>query len=435
MNRRGFKATILALVSAMAITLSGAGAVADDRDKWVDQKEQAESDRAVLEQQLIGLDEDLKELYLKLDDVRREIPLAQGELAAAEAQFASATREYEQVTDQLNAAVAEKDRIDADIKKADDESDRTRTSMAQLAREMYRSGETTSSPLVIAMTAKSTADITKRTAGAQTVAIAQSRAFLSARESVAVEKNHLARQDALTDRIANLQAQAQIAQNAAADAQMMASAKLAELQNLEKTESARAAKVEEVQDEAKQQLIESERAFEEAKRNIARIDEENRQKQLAWQQAQQAQQNTSGGGGSSVQTSGVFGYPLPRAYPVTSPFGYRFHPILGIQKLHAGTDYGAPCGVPALATANGVVTEVSYNSVSGNYVTLNYGLIGGNSYQSMYIHLQGAAVGVGQQVKRGQVVGYVGNTGGSTGCHLHYEFIQNGYSVDGTRFM
>jgi murein DD-endopeptidase MepM/ murein hydrolase activator NlpD len=120
---------------------------------------------------------------------------------------------------------------------------------------------------------------------------------------------------------------------------------------------------------------------------------------------------------------------------VTSGYGYRYHPILGINKLHSGVDYGAPCGVPTLATANGVVTAVSYNPVSGNYVTLNYGLVNGASYQAMYIHLQGAAVSPGQRVSRGQTVGYVGSTGGSTGCHLHYEFLRNGYSVDARNYM
>ncbi|HHT41552.1 MAG TPA: peptidoglycan DD-metalloendopeptidase family protein [Actinomyces sp.] len=429
----GFRATILALISALTIALFGGSALADDRDKWVEQKEQAENDRAVLEQQLIGLDKELQDLYLKLDDVRREIPVAQGELSNAEAELASAQREYEQVTDQLNAAVDEKERIDAEIKKADEESDRTRSSMAQLAREMYRSGETTSSPLVIAMTSKSTADITKRAAGAQTVATAQSRAFSSARESVAVEKNRMARQEALTERIQGLQERAAKAQNLAESARALAAEKLTELEDLEKTETVRAAKVEEVQEEAKRQLEASERAFQEAKKNIARIDEENRRLQQEWQQNQSG--NQGGSGGSSVSTSGVFGYPLPQAYPVTSGYGYRYHPILGIYKLHSGVDYGAPCGVPALATANGVVSEVSYNPVSGNYVTLNYGLINGNSYQAMFIHLQSAAVVPGQRVTRGQTVGYVGSTGGSTGCHLHYEFIRNGYSVDGRNYM
>ena len=135
-------------------------------------------------------------------------------------------------------------------------------------------------------------------------------------------------------------------------------------------------------------------------------------------------------GGSSVVTKGIWGYPLPDLAPVTSPFGMRIHPIQGVKMGHTGVDLGAPCGTPALATHDGIVTVVSYHSLSGNYVMVDYGTINGTSYRAMWLHLSAQTVKEGQHVTKGQQVGLVGTTGSSTGCHLHYEFHVNGVEVD-----
>lgn len=431
MKKRGLKALAVALVSTLSLTLFSVGAVADERDDWVQQQKQAENDRRILQEQLAGLDDELKDLFVKLDDVRKEIPGAKQQLAQAEEQLAAAQREHELVTEQLNAAVEEKDRIDSQIKDATDKSEKTHAAIALLAREVYRSGDASSSPLVLAMTTQSTADITERAAGAQTMAVAQSRALSAAREDLAVEKNRFARQEALTDRIGKLKVKAQKAEDAASSARSLASEKLGTLQELEATESKRANDVKKVQAEAKAQLEASERSFREARANIARIDEENRQKQIEFAQ------NTGGnaGGGGYVATSGILGYPFHTTYPITSPFGYRWHPVYGSYKLHEGIDYGASCGTPAIATANGVVAATAYDYGAGNYVVLNYGLVNGQSLTVWYMHLQGFAVSPGQRVSRGQTVGYVGTTGTSTGCHLHYQVDVNGVPTNPLAFM
>lgn len=434
MKRRGLGAVSVGAV--LALTFTFAGAFADERDDWVSKQNAADNQRAELEEQISGLDEDLQQMYLKLDDVRRNIPEAQGELDVAQSQYASAQRELEQITDRLNVAIEEKDRIDAEIEESDSESKSTRHDIGQLVREVYRSGDLSSSPLVIAMTSKSTADITQRAAGAQTIAVAQSRALTSAQESLAVERNRYARQEALTERVSNLQAKASEARDIAAEAKSLATEKLGELQKLEQTEIARAADVEKVKVKAKEQLAASEAAYQTARANIARIDEQNRQNQIAWQQNQSQKPGKPGANSSGgVQTNGLFGYPFSQTYPITSTFGYRFHPIYQQMRLHAGTDYGAPCGTPVLATANGVVSSASFHSSMGNYVMLNYGLVNGNSFQTIYMHLTRSVVSTGQSVSKGQLLGYVGTTGSSTGCHLHYEMHRNGTPVDARNYM
>lgn len=116
---------------------------------------------------------------------------------------------------------------------------------------------------------------------------------------------------------------------------------------------------------------------------------------------------------------GKLGVPLKSAYRLSSPFGYRTHPISGKKKLHAGMDMAAPKGTPVYAAESGVVTVAQSWSGYGNCIVINHG--GGIS--TLYGHLMNGGIYVkkGQTVKRGQKIGGVGSTGQSTGNHLHFE--------------
>jgi murein DD-endopeptidase MepM/ murein hydrolase activator NlpD len=120
----------------------------------------------------------------------------------------------------------------------------------------------------------------------------------------------------------------------------------------------------------------------------------------------------------------------PLTAPVTSPFGYRSNPISGSGELHDGTDYGAACGTPVVAPANGTVTYVGYYGGFGNRVVIDHGVINGHSYVTSDNHLSSFAVSVGDTVTQGQTVAAVGTTGFSTGCHLHYIAWVDGALVD-----
>ena len=122
--------------------------------------------------------------------------------------------------------------------------------------------------------------------------------------------------------------------------------------------------------------------------------------------------------GSTRKASSYFDYPVNG--PITSPYGQRFHPVLHVWKLHDGTDFGASCGTPILAPRDGVVAEKYFNRGYGNRLMLDHGKIGGHYVTTGYNHASSYTVGVGQHVSRGQVIGYVGTTGFSTGCHLHF---------------
>ena len=117
--------------------------------------------------------------------------------------------------------------------------------------------------------------------------------------------------------------------------------------------------------------------------------------------------------------------PLTRAR-LTSAFGYRKHPLHGSTRLHAGVDLAAPQGTPVQATADGVVTSAGWRGGYGILISLGHG----GGVQTRYAHLSAIAVRPGTQVRAGQVIGYVGSTGNSTGPHLHYEVRVNGRAVN-----
>ncbi len=112
---------------------------------------------------------------------------------------------------------------------------------------------------------------------------------------------------------------------------------------------------------------------------------------------------------------------------MASGFGYRIHPIYKIAKMHTGLDFTADIGTEIYATGDGIVASVE-NKLSGygQHVIINHGF----GYESLYGHMSRIAVQSGQKIYRGQVIGYVGSTGASTGPHLHYEVIKNGVKVD-----
>ena len=122
----------------------------------------------------------------------------------------------------------------------------------------------------------------------------------------------------------------------------------------------------------------------------------------------------------------------PVAGRITSLFGPRRHPILGYTRMHAGIDFGAGHGAPIFAVSDAVVTYAGRHGGHGNYVRLEHG----SGMASGYAHMSRIAVGAGTRVRAGQVIGYVGSTGLSTGPHLHYEVYKHGRTVNpmGVRF-
>ena len=113
---------------------------------------------------------------------------------------------------------------------------------------------------------------------------------------------------------------------------------------------------------------------------------------------------------------------------LSSSYGMRKHPILGYNKMHRGTDFAAPSGTPIMASGAGKITRARWCGGGGNCVKIKHN----STYQTVYAHMKNFARGIkeGRRVKQGQIIGYVGSTGLSTGPHLHYEVIVNGKKVN-----
>lgn len=131
--------------------------------------------------------------------------------------------------------------------------------------------------------------------------------------------------------------------------------------------------------------------------------------------------------GYTYTGSGTFTWPLSIAGRITSPFGYRTHPISGAYKMHTGVDIAAPKGTPVLAAESGTVITVKELSTGyGHYVIISHG----SGIVTLYGHMSAIYVSVGETVSRGQQIGGVGTTGSSTGNHLHFEVRVNGSPVN-----
>jgi len=113
---------------------------------------------------------------------------------------------------------------------------------------------------------------------------------------------------------------------------------------------------------------------------------------------------------------------------LSSAFGMRKHPIDGYNKMHRGTDFAAPMGTPILASGSGVITRARWCGGGGNCVKIKHN----STYETVYAHMKNFGRGIkeGMRIKQGQIIGYVGSTGKSTGPHLHYEVIKNGKKIN-----
>lgn len=204
----------------------------------------------------------------------------------------------------------------------------------------------------------------------------------------------------------------------------------AEAEKTQQEIAAKKAEQQKVLDAAKQNKAAAAQMEQDLNSQLASVKNLIQQRLAAAEAARQAAQQASedeGGGGSDdnyVQGTGAMGWPC--SGPITSPFGYRTHPIFGTTIFHAGIDIGVDYGTPIHAADSGVVVYAGWISGYGNAVIIDHG--GGIS--TLYGHNQSLAVSEGQSVSKGAVVAYAGSTGNSTGPHCHFEVDVNGSPVN-----
>lgn len=195
--------------------------------------------------------------------------------------------------------------------------------------------------------------------------------------------------------------------------------------NLEQLAKEKAAKEKAAEEKAAKEQAEKEQQQAQAKEksassnNSSSKSESSSSKTASTASAPASTPSSSGGGGKFI---------WPANGPKTSDYGWRSHPISGGKKLHAGMDIGVGIGTPLQAAASGVVISAGAMNGYGNTIMISHS-IDGQSYTTLYAHLDSVSVSAGQHVSQGQTIGATGNTGGSTGPHLHFEIHEGGWNA------
>ncbi len=475
----------------MLVLSLGATARADDLD---DKKQEIEQQIDGLQTDLEFLDADIQETAAKLQEYQSQLPAAQQALADAEGRVQTASNEVAALAGRVAAAEQTRDDLNRQLEEDEAKIAETREMIGQIATSAYkRGGVSTDLSLILgageggdlangldlagqalrsqnaALTDLTQRAATERNAEARLAAVEQEIKELKAEADAALVREQQARDaaaaqkrevDSLISKAAALseeleakkpQIQEQIQAHQAEHEQVVAD--IAERQERLRREAEEARRKAEA--EAKRKAEEARQAAERARaRADAAAKEEAERKQREAEAARKAADEAGGGapssssggggqssgGGSSSASTSSWGLqsPAPAGAYITSGFGWRPTPAGTIDYggaggyMHAGLDWGVggACGRPVYAAADGEVWFSGWGGSSGNKVTLNHGVVRGNALATNYHHLASQAVSEGQNVSRGQVIGYVGTTGNSTGCHLHFETILNGKAVN-----
>ena len=384
-----------------------------------------------LEADLHDTDAEFAQAVLDLQRTEASLATATTALASAEASAVAAESAHRQALQDLAVAEANEAKAQEELSLTREEIATGRQDVAQFAAQLWM--DQGAGPLQAAATAANPTQLVDRLSLVDTVtnlrAGSLSRLAAAQASQVSIESHLTAvRTDGERAEQAAADAQAQ-----AAAARDSAAAAKAELETLTATQRQQAASVQ------------ARKADEEARLASMR-DESARLEQVLAERAAAAvaaaaaaaaaapapaagSASGSGSSGSSATASGAtLAWPLPGGI-VTSEFGWRIHPITGVGRLHAGRDIATPCGQPVIAAADGVVVSAGDAGGYGNRVVVDHGVMRGVGLATSYNHLQSIAVW-GGSVRRGQVIGYEGTTGFSTGCHLHFEVYENGAPVD-----
>ncbi|WP_246456439.1 M23 family metallopeptidase [Nocardioides mesophilus] len=387
--------------------------------------------KAKVERNLSGAHDDLEESSGQLRAATAALQAAEAQLGQAQAKLARTRGELaaaealdRQMQAKLEAAIAKLARARADLEQGHAKIAEQEHELGQIVVQNYQSGDPSLMGLSMVLTSQDPSALTgqlnsvrnvidkeavtlSRLEASKVLLTVQEQQVEEAKAEVAVQRRAAARnlerkqrlEQAAEDAETQVRSLVSLRKDARVEAEKARQADLATLQSLEFERDRIAA-------------ILRQRA-EEARRRAA---------------AAAAAADASGANVPVYGGSGELLRPVPG--PVTSPFGWRTHPIYGYRSLHDGIDFGAACGTPIEAAASGVVIEKYFQTAYGNRVVIDHGIHRGVSIATISNHLSSYAVSVGDHVRRGQVIGYVGTTGWSTGCHLHWTVLQNGSPVD-----
>lgn len=372
---------VIALLSSMIVSSLVYAGAAEDADELQDKLSSLEDEKAAVKERIAELTKQADDVEATRAALQSEIDLTKEEIATVEAYI-------ERLQQQIDVKTTELEAAEEALEQKEEE-------FALTVRTTYEQGD--SSYLQVLLNSTSFSDLLSRMEIITAIMEDNKKTvaeYTAAKEDIEQKKEELqATQDSQKEYQENLSYK--VDELAASEAEQAA---LAESIEAYKAES-----------EAEYDRISSE--MQEVSSQIVALS---------------AQAAAAGG----VPYSGTFVWPTPSCTTTSSAYGYRVHPIYGTVKFHAGEDIPASYGAEILAAASGTVTTAGWVSGYGNYTVIDHG--GGT--MTAYGHQSSIIVSVGQYVEQGQVIGYVGSTGNSTGPHLHFEVYQNGSTVDPKSF-
>ena len=440
---RSRTAVLLASVlvaGGLMVPVQGAVAGPEDRKRKVD----ASID--VLKDDLDDTSAALVAAFTALQKTQGRLPAARRVLVEAQSAEAAAAERDREVASALAVSLAAEAKAVDDLAGTAQEAEATSNVLGAIARQAYQSagmGE-----LSVALQAQSADDFATRVVLVDTAMRIQGDAL--ARLAVLRSDTTAARARLTAVRQQTALLRAQAAANlvtAEQVAQAAVSAKNA-VDELVAQQSDDVATVEARKEAEKKRLAALEAQSRQLQAQLAEIARQARLKAARDRAARAAAQaraarraevSRSGNGGGDSSSGGGFasgGYlsvPVSGAY-VSSEFGMRFHPILQYWRLHAGIDFAVGCGTPVRAPDNGRVVSAGWAGGYGNRIVVDHGLVGDVGLATSYNHLERIVVS-GGSVNRGDLIGYVGTTGSSTGCHLHFETYEDGTPVNPRRWL
>lgn len=413
-HRRRLGALLLASVATLALTTPIASAGDDDlKDKHRQVERKIDTAHEALESSSARA----AKAAASLRRAQSSLRVAQQRLQGTQAELAAAAQRDAEMQAALDQAVQSLADARTALMQGRQHVAAQKDAIAAYVTSVYEQGD----PRLLGFAAVADAG----DPGDMTRAIAFNESYTAREDNVlsdleAAERELAQREDQVEER------KAQVDQSRAA-----AAANLAAKQALEAQASAETAQVQALVDQraSVQQAAAAARAADRAM--LTRLEQKERRiSQILARRAQRAIRN-----GAPGKADGYLSFPVNG--PITSYYGWRRHPIFGDMRLHNGVDFGAGCGQPLFAPADGVVVVRGGGdwSPSGNYLFIDLGGVAGVGLSVSYSHATHYIVSVGQHVKRGQTVGYVGSTGWSTGCHLHFTVKENGVDVDPMKWL
>ncbi|MEE1622179.1 peptidoglycan DD-metalloendopeptidase family protein [Zafaria sp. Z1313] len=465
-----------ALATLLVLALGSSGAHADELDN---RKDKIEQNIDSLESDLEFLDADIQKTAAELKSYQAQLPAAQQALAEAQGRVQTASDEVAALGQRVAAAQQTRDQINRQIADDADKLEETRKIIGQIATQAYKRGGM-SSNLSLFLEASADGNLasgmdladqalrsqnaaldrlsqqhaTDRNAQVRLVAVEEEIRGLKIKADAALVKEQAARDeaaeskrhvDSLISKAESIsrelqakrpQIQEQIQAHEAEHAQVLAEIKERQ-ERLKREAEERRRREAEARKKAEAEAKARQEAADRARRErAADAAKKQREADAAAARAKDARDKEAASSGSS--SSWGLRSPAASGGYITSGFGWRPTPAGTIDYggrggyVHAGVDwgFGGSCGAPIYAAAAGEVWFASRSGSSGNKVTVSHGVVNGHALATNYHHMSYYTVAPGQNVSRGQVIGYVGSTGNSTGCHLHFETILDGQAVN-----